>query len=231
MMYRVQLYGLIVSNKIRIQIGTEVITLTDNEYLAQGGEGVVYCKGNIAYKIYHDSDKMIPEQKIYELQALQISNVLAPIDIIYNYNTKQAIGFTMPYITSTEYLSRLFVKSFKKQHSINPKMVISLVRKMQETLHEIHQKGIVVGDYNEMNFLVDNKFENIFHIDVDSYQTENYPSTAIMDSVRDRQVPIGTFNKETDWFSWAIVTFQLYTGIHPFKGRHPKYKNNDIDSR
>ena len=27
------------------------------------------------------------------------------------------------------------------------------------------------------------------------------------------------------------MTFQLYTGIHPFKGRHPKYKPGDLDGR
>jgi len=219
------------TQKIKVQVGSEIINLGDKDYLAQGGEGVVYRKGNIAYKIYHETNKMIPEQKIRELQLLKIPSVLAPIDIIKDPNTHKAIGFTMAYIASTEYLSRLFVKTFKKQHSITPDMVVGMVTKMQETLQAIHEKGVIAGDYNEMNFLVDDKFKNVFNIDVDSYQTKSFPATAIMDSVRDRQVPFGTFNKQTDWFSWAVVTFQLYTGIHPFKGRHPNYKNNDFDSR
>ena len=231
MMFLVQRFGLIMSSKIKIQVGSDLLTLGDKEYLAQGGEGVVYRKGNIAYKIYHEPSKMIPEQKIRELQELKIPNVLGPIDIIYDPKNRKAIGFTMPYIASTEYLSRLFVKTFKKQNSITPDMVVEMVTKMQETLMEIHKKGVIVGDYNEMNFLVDDKFKNVFNIDVDSYQTKSFPATAIMDSVRDRKAPFGKFSKETDWFSWAVVTFQLYTGIHPFKGRHPNYKNNDFDSR
>jgi len=231
MMCHVQRFGLIMSSKIKVQIGSDIIELGDNEYLAQGGEGVVYRKGNIAYKIYHEVNKMIPEQKIRELQSLKIPNVLAPIDIIHDPKTQKAIGFTMAYLSSSEYLSRLFVKTFKKQNGITPEMVVGMVTKMQETLQEIHAKGVVAGDYNEMNFLVDGKYKNVYNIDVDSYQTKSFPATAIMDSVRDRQVPFGTFNKQTDWFSWAVVTFQLYTGIHPFKGRHPSYKNNDFDSR
>lgn len=230
-MYHVQLFGLIMSKQIKVLIGKDIITLGDKEYLAQGGEGVVYRKGNVAFKIYHDPKKMIPEQKIRELQHLNIPTVLAPIDIIYDSNTRKAIGFTMPYLQSSEYLSRLFVKTFKKQNSITPSMVVDMVTKMQKTLQEIHKKGVIVGDYNEMNFLVDDNYKNVYNIDVDSYQTKNYPATAIMDSVRDRKAPFGKFSKETDWFSWAVVTFQLYTGIHPFKGRHPNYKNNDFDAR
>ena len=231
MMFHVQRFGLTMSSKIKVQVGPEIISLGDKEYLAQGGEGVVYRKKNLAYKIYHEPTKMIPEQKIRELQSVQIPNVLAPIDIIYDPKTHKAIGFTMPYLSSSEYLSRLFVKTFKKQNGITPEMVVDMVTMMQKTLQAIHEKGVVVGDYNEMNFLVDDKFKHVYNIDVDSYQTKSYPTTAIMDSVRDRTVPFGKFDKKTDWFSWAIVTFQLYTGIHPFKGRHPNYKNNDFDAR
>ena len=37
------------------------------------------------------------------------------------------------------------------------------------------------------------------------------------------------FDGGTDWFSWAVVTFQMFTGIHPYKG---KYKSAlDLDTR
>jgi hypothetical protein len=68
-------------------------------------------------------------------------------------------------------------------------------------------------------------------IDVDSYQTPNFPATAIMDSVRDRIVPFGTFNEMTDWFAFAILSFQLYIGIHPYKGKHPNYKPSEWQKR
>jgi hypothetical protein len=44
-----------------------------------------------------------------------------------------------------------------------------------------------------------------------------------MESVRDRKGPKGKFTELTDWFSFAVVTFQMYTGIHPYKGYHSKY--------
>jgi hypothetical protein len=52
-----------------------------------------------------------------------------------------------------------------------------------------------------------------------------------MESVRDHQSTRGQFNKLTDWFSFAVVTFQMYTGIHPYKGMHPKYKPGEWSKR
>ena len=51
------------------------VTLTHRDYIAEGGEGAVFRKGGLAYKIYHDSSKMIPVAKIKELQGIKKENV------------------------------------------------------------------------------------------------------------------------------------------------------------
>jgi hypothetical protein len=66
---------------------------------------------------------------------------------------------------------------------------------------------------------------------VDSWQTKNFPATVLMETVRDRKTPKGKFSELTDWFSWAVVTFQMYTGIHPYKGRPPDFKPNEWGKR
>jgi hypothetical protein len=56
-----------------------------------------------------------------------------------------------------------------------------------------------------------------------------------MDSVRDRRVTVydsnGTMHynpdEMSDWYSWAILTFWLYTNIHPYRGAHKNYKPKD----
>ena len=214
---------LLVNKKLKISLG-------QNEYKAQGGQGTVYVKSGLAYKVYHEADKMIPEGKIIELAAIGIPTVLAPHDILYT-TKMQPIGFTMPFVENTEYLTKIFSRGFKDSNGISNEMVVSLVTKMQSILSELHSKGIVVGDYNEMNFLVDKTFTVPYHIDVDSYQTKSFPCNAIMDSVRDRRLPFGKFDEMSDWFSWAIVTFQMYTGIHPYMGKHPNFKSTELDAR
>jgi len=40
-----------------------------------------------------------------------------------------------------------------------------------------------------------------------------------MESVRDRHAT--RFTRESDWFSFAVISFQMFVGIHPFKGNYP----------
>jgi len=197
------------------------IYLKDIDYKASGGQGSIYLKNGILYKIYHDITTLIPEQKIYELQELSsINNIVIPQDSIYN-TSNERIGFTLEYINNTEYLCKLFTMSFKNRNNLTIKNIADIVDNMRDTLIKIHEKNIIVGDYNEMNFLIDMKFEKVFHIDTDSWQTKSYRCNAIMHSIRDRTLPLGEFKESSDWFSWAIITFQLYVGLHPYKGKHP----------
>lgn len=208
---------------MKVFVNGKSINLTKNNYKGSGGEGTVYCKDSIGYKIYHDPKKMIPPAKIHELSKLSLPNVLGPKDVLLD-SQNQPIGFTMPYIDNVEFMCKLFVKSYRNKNGISPQNIADLVKAMQQTLDKIHSEGFLVVDYNEMNFLVSRDYTTPYHIDVDSYKTPGFPPTALMESVRDRVSPKGQFTEETDWFSWAVVTFQLYMGIHPFKGRHPNYK-------
>lgn len=217
---------------ITVVVNGKQIKLDDTNYLAQGGQGVVYAKNNAVFKIYHDTAKLIPEDKIKELQVMSdLKNVIIPSQSIYDAKTNNRIGFCMRYVDNTEYLCKLFVANFKQTNNVSPQMIVDLVKVMQQTMIDIHKRGIVVGDYNEMNFLTDSTFKIPYHIDVDSYQTPSYKCNAIMESVRDRKYPLGDFNEYSDWFSWAVVAFQLYTGIHPYKGKHPQYKMNELPKR
>ena len=211
--------------KFRTRKGT--ITLTDKDYKASGGFGSVFCLGDLAYKIYHDPKNMIPEAKIQELSELKHDDILSPIEPLYKMNARTPIGFTMKYVEGVEYLCQIFTKTFRDDKHLSPSDVAHLVLKMQKTLQYIHKKGFLVVDYNEMNFLLGKGFKNVFHIDVDAWQTKSFPADSIMESIRDRQVKGMQFTEVSDWFSWAVVTFQMYIGIHPFKGRHPDFLPKD----
>jgi serine/threonine protein kinase len=208
-------------------------TLDKNSYIAAGGFGTVCQKGGVAYKIYHDPKHMIPVKKIEELQILsKHSNVLGPHDILLDPKTSAPVGFTMTYVPNTEFLCRLFSKSFRQDNNISPQMVVDLVRSMQITVSDIHKERILIVDLNEMNFLTDGTYTTPYFIDVDSYQTPSFRATALMENVRDRQGPKGQFTENTDWFSFAVVSFQLYMGYHPYsKGKHPSYAPKDWSLR
>lgn len=215
--------------KVTLQKTGQQITLGQNDYIAGGGEGKVYGKGASAFKIYHDPNKMIPVGKIRELLLLTPKNVLSPKDIVLGAR-KKPVGFSMDLIPDSVFLTWLFNRGWKQQHGVTSDDLIRIVRRMRETTITLHAEKCVVGDYNEMQFLVAKDYSDVYFVDTDSYQTASYPCTAIMDTVRDRTVPFGTFSDGTDWFAYAVVTFQLWTGIHPYMCKHPAYTKKDAKS-
>lgn len=205
------------------------IRLTQNDFLTKGGEASIFIRQGIVFKIYHDPSKMIKEAKIQELDALKISSIIRPLDIIIN-SKNMPIGFTMTEIKNTIALCKLFTNDFWNRNNINFDVINVIVDSIKSGISFIHEHdGYLIVDGNEFNYIISENFSSPFFIDVDSYQTPSFPATAIMPSIRDYHSK--TFTKLTDWFSFGIVAFQLFTGIHPFKGRHPDFKRNDLEGR
>lgn len=208
--------------------GKGSITLNKNDFLASGGEGSIYVKGNIAYKIYNKIERTIPEAKIKELSVLAYPNIIRPQDILVNDDGKNC-GYTMTYVNRDDVfiLCELFPKAFKDRNSLTQDKIIKLIDIFQKSVKHCHSNDILLVDMNELNFLVPKTFDNFYFIDTDSYQTHSYKATAIMDSIRDRHCKNNKFTKDTDWFSFGILIFNMLTGIHPYKGSHKMYKTLD----
>lgn len=205
---------------MQITVGNLNHKLSKDHFISQGGEGAVYVKGGLAYKIYHDPNNLIPIAKISELSSIRDDAVIKPIDIVFY--KKKPVGYSMRYIKDAQPLCKLFTKAFKQRNNLDMGKIIHLIEGMRSSVHHIHSRNILIVDCNELNFLVGGDFKTVYFIDTDSYQTPSFSATAIMDSIRDRKAK--TFTKDSDWFSWGIITFQMLTGIHPYKGRHPNLK-------
>lgn len=204
------------------------IRFNQNNFVAKGGEGSIYRIGNTVYKIYEDPSLVIPEAKIQELSTIQESNVIKPLDIVLDSKNKM-VGFTMKYVDG-ESLCKLFTNDFRNRNNISEDQILELVENIKETTAKIHNEDCLIVDGNELNYLVDDKdFVTPYFIDVNSWQTKSFPATAIMPSIRDWRAK--KFTTHSDWFSFAIVTFQLFIGIHPFKGKIKGYKKNDFRQR
>jgi hypothetical protein len=223
----------------KIKVGSGgIITLCDKSYLAAGGEGEIYVNGGMAYKLYHDPvHKMLPFKKIQELSTIFNTHVITPQEIIYDPNSGNPLGYTTKFVDGAEPLLKFFTKTFKDDNNVSPQMINRLVKEMQLITTSIHTARCLVVDYNELNVLVKIDSNDLipFYIDTDSYATPSFKATAVMDSIRDRKVSYVDKNKvlhynptiESDWFSWSILAFWLYSNIHVFRGAHPNYKPRD----
>ena len=207
--------------KLRLKKKGSQVNLTKRNFLAQGGEGSVYVKDGIAYKIYTDPSKMIALQKIEELSKLTRIEVVKPDDVLLDSKGKQ-VGYSMRQVVDARALCKIFTAAFKKRHGVNPNQIGKLVDNMRDVLQHIHSHRVLVVDLNELNLLIDKSMSSVMWIDVDSYQTPSFPATAIMASVKDHHSK--SFSEMSDWFSFAVVTFQMWIGVHPYKGKHPKVK-------
>lgn len=221
------------NTKIKIGNSGGIIALNDRHYVAAGGEATVYSNGGKAFKIYHDKNKVLPENKLKELHAIQNPHVIVPQDMIFDASTGEKLGFTSDFINNVEPLLKFFTRTFKQDNNIDASMITELVKQLQLTTNDIHGAKCLIVDFNELNVLVniDKKVLTPYFIDVDSYATPSFKATAIMDSVRDRRVSTThnghlVYNPDilSDWFSWGILTFWLYSNIHPYRGSHSSYK-------
>ncbi|HKQ73512.1 MAG TPA: hypothetical protein VJ810_07295 [Blastocatellia bacterium] len=190
-------------------------------------------KGSTAYKIYADPTRAIPLAKIDELSALDQPNIIRPLDLIVD-GKNTPVGYSMRSVEKAHALCQLFPKAFRQRNNLTPELMLRFVLRLQAGVSHVHDKGILIVDLNELNFLVSADFSELFFVDVDSYQTPSFPATVLMESVRDRHTM--TFNHGSDWFSFAVVSFQMFTGIHPFKGtyaplQHLPDKAKKLDAR
>jgi hypothetical protein len=224
------------SHKVKVGGRGAAVTITDKHYLAAGGEASIYVLSDTAYKIYHDPKKMLPPPKIKELGLIKNPQVVIPQDVLFDATTGNPIGYITKFVEKAEPLLKLFNKSYKTDNHIDPQMIADLVKTMQQTVTDVHSAKCLIVDFNELNVLVNIGKKLVpWFIDTDSYATPNYKATAIMDSIRDRKrtkfdskgVMHYDPNQESDWFSWAVLTFWLYSNIHPYRGSHKKYLPKD----
>ena len=197
--------------------GKGTVRLDNTDFKAQGGEGAIFVKGSTAYKIYTNPQRTISPVKIQELAVLTESNIIRPLDLVLD-SKNRPIGYSMRYVGKSFALCQLFPRAFRQRNNLTPELTLQLVRKLQDGVKHIHSKGILIVDLNELNFLVAEDFSDLYFIDVDSYQTPSFPANVLMESVRDRHAQ--TFTIGSDWFSLAVVSFQMFVGIHPFKGTY-----------
>lgn len=204
------------------------VTLSDDEFLCKGGEGKIYLKNGVAYKIYHDPSQMIPQAKIKELSEIDDPAIVKPLDLIFS--GKQIVGFTMRALRGDTYpLVKLFTNTFRDNNGITNDHTTELVENIKNKTHYIHSKNCLIVDGNELNYMVGKDFVTPYFIDVNCWQTKSFPATAIMTSIKDQKTK--GFSILTDWFSFGIVSFQLFIGIHPFKGTIDGYKKRDFAKR
>lgn len=192
--------------------------------LASGGEGTVYeIDSNTVAKIYHSGISPINIKKFQFLSRLDPNYFVAPMELLYN-DKGIVIGYTMKYIDQSFFpLSNIYSKSFCQANKINKKVKMKIIEKLIAAITYTHKEDVIIGDLNPFNILI-NDTGVIKFIDTDSYETPGFKhSQILLEDVRDYLYQ-GRVSKDSDYFALSILTFNMLSFLHPFKGMHKNYK-------
>lgn len=204
----------------------DTVSLGQRHYMTSGGEAELYKMGTTVYKVYHTPRPIEYMKKLQWLLQHPTKNTSQVKDILLDANG-QVMGYCMPYIKG-DTLGQMYPTAWQQRNRWAPKDTLDVVRKMATLLDAIHASGCLIVDCNDGNWVVSNKEPYV--LDSDSWQLPQHRANAIMPSIEDPTSP-KKFSEGTDWFSWAVITFMLWTGIHPYKGMHPSYPKNSLDQR
>jgi hypothetical protein len=208
--------------------GQGEVNLTQQHFVATGGQASVYVRNGVAYKVYTDSKNAIPEDKFKALAAIKDPCVIRPSQMLLDARNNP-IGYTMAAVPDNLSLCQLFTKAFRDRERVTNDHIVDIAAKLRTHVSNVHSAGVLVVDLNELNILVPKTLDETFLIDVDSYQTAGYPAAVIMLSVRDWSAK--NFSELSDWFSYAVLAFQLFIGSHPYRGTHPASMSIDKEKR
>jgi len=223
-----------IDRPLRVELeGRGKITLDRNDYVASGGEGSVYRRGDLIIKLYADPAKMLRDDmsaKIRTLVTFKHPYIVAPRGLVLDGGGKP-IGYYMDFATG-EPFARVFTNKFRTRAKFGDHDASLLTDRMLQVFRFAHDRQAVLVDANELNWIAalggaDGPEPRI--LDVDSWAVGKWPAKVVMLSIRDFHTK--GLTPLTDMFSWGIVTFQLYTGIHPYKGELAGYGMLELERR
>ena len=203
--------------------------LTNKDILGTGGEGTVFQAptANKVIKVYHKDQLTVDKQnKIENYPTGLPANVISPIEPVWN-RSKHIIGYVMDKVDGEEFYS-LSNKKYKTQHKLNPKHITEIFNKMLDTVIGLHSKQIIVGDYNDMNFLFNKK--DVFFIDTDSYQFGNFYCTVGTETFLDPNLYNLNLEKDhkyseyTDYYAFSVMLFHSLLNVLPYGGVHKQHR-------
>lgn len=215
-----------------------------------GGEASVYLLNpTTVAKVFHLPDQntsknqkkamaikiALQQKKLPSFPKGLPKNVVIPQDMITDRNGK-IIGYTMPLINQAE----LWVQYVNPGRRITDKQNNEITKSLlalYDTINGLHQKGVVIGDCNDLNIMV--QPGNIYMIDADSYQWGNFPCDTFTQKYVDPLLCVKDpnanqlmlhkhHNDMSDWYAYSIMWMESlmlggpYAGIYKPKDQSKK---------
>lgn len=241
-----------------IYINNKPLKVSPADLIGEGGEAEVYkVDSNTALKLFKLPDHPTlagSSQEAYALRSAARARILdaqaklravptalpdalvAPIDLAFDKTStsRQIVGYTMRLIAGGRNLRDLAQKGIRQREGITDKDVLQIFLRLHQSLLQIHQAGVIVGDFNPFNVLIaDNRTVHL--IDMDSMQfngfkckvfSPRYIDPLICNAAGNQITMSAEPNALTDWYSFALMLFECLMFVHPYGGVYRSAKRS-----
>ncbi|MEZ4369022.1 MAG: hypothetical protein R2939_22485, partial [Kofleriaceae bacterium] len=167
------------------------------------------------------------QHKLRELPPGLPAQVVTPTALaVAGRRGGRVVGFVMPRVRG-EHLLAWGEPRWRREHGQGAAAGVAVLRSLRATLAAVHAAGVVVGDLNDLNVLVDGARPQL--IDVDSWQfgrwrsmtwTERYVDPRLCDEVDGAPRLARPHDQASDHFALAAMTCRVLLGVGPYGGVH-----------
>lgn len=224
-------------------VGDKRVRLDPAKSVGKGGEADIYQlsadKVLKIFKSHHHPDlagsvdeQQAAKNRLAEHQKKLLSfpknlpsHVITPMDLATNIAGNQIVGYSMRYLSQAEVLLRYTDKLFRQ--AINPQVIPTIFLNLHQTVEGIHKAGVVIGDFNNLNVLVEQ--DRAFVIDSDSFQfppflcrayTERYLDPTLCNPKKNSVSLTMPYQANSDWYAYAVMLMECLLYVGPYGGVH-----------
>lgn len=138
----------------------------------------------------------------------------------------QVVGYVMARVAGVP-LFAYGEPRWRRDHPTSSTDVVTALLALHDAIAALHGAGVVIGDCNDLNVLVDGC--RVHLIDVDSYQLAGFPCTMFSERFVDPRLcaaagplaPTRPHDRDSDWFAFAAMTLRSLLGVGPWGGVDP----------
>lgn len=237
-----------------IYINSKKITLSPTKVIGKGGEADIFNIGkNKAVKIFkqpnHPDYQGLPiaqkaasnrlqehQRKLRQFPSNLPSCVITPEALVTDKQGNNILGYTMPFLKGTLPLLRYSDRNFRTTNGISNQKIIDIFRDLHQTVSQVHQAKVIIGDFNDLNVLVSET--KAYLIDADSFQYGEFPcrvfTTRFVDPLlcdpnEHNLILKQIYNCDSDWYAFTVILMQCLLFVDPYGGVYkPKNKQAQI---
>lgn len=228
---------------MNVYVNHNPIRLNPRQAIGKGGEADVFDIGSgTALKLFkgpdHSDYQGSPaqqqaaaqrlaehQQKLRQFPQGLPSQVVQPIDLVSDRQGQTLLGYTMPLVRGAEPLRRYGDRAFRQSSGSSAGQVVELLVQLHATVSKLHQCGVVIGDFNDLNVLVRGGSAHI--IDADSFQfgpflcrvfTARFVDPLLCQPGQTQPLLAQPYTAKSDWYAFAVMVMQSLLYVDPYGG-------------